>query len=439
MSSMLLRDFQVEAIRRGRQGNLYLAAKPGSGKTAVAVHLATGKTLVVTPKRVVPQFEIEARKWGLNLTFAHCLGKEDARKAALAADADVIVVSHDHFPWLVKNVPLKSWQFDLVVFDEASRLRNGGRQGAVGWKVMNEIRKKTRSKFLLMSGSPRPGTAHELFAPVFLLDGGARLGNTLGGFRAEYLEPAKVDRQTGQVFSWRLRDGKEAQLYSKIRDLFYAVSPDLGLKYAEIDRWVTLPGSVASQCQKMARFMTADFFEDEITAGSLGVVAGKLLQMCSGEVFNDSGSTTVIHDEKIQELRAIIEELDGEPLMVGYWYTHERDRLMRQFPEAVDITTDSGLAAAKAGKVSIALIHPQSAGHGIDGLQQHFSALAFYTCPHSYEYYDQLIKRIVRNGQTETVRVFRIVASNGVADVRVLEALSRKEQEQEAFYGFLNT
>jgi hypothetical protein len=159
-----------------------------------------------------------------------------------------------------------------------------------------------------------------------------------------------------------------------------------------------------------------------------------LQQMGSGEVFNDSGGTTVVHDKKVEDLQELVEELDGEPLMVAYWYTHERERLMRMFPDLVDITTEKGLADAKAGKVKFALIHPGSAGHGVDGLQYHFSAMYWYTLPHSYELYDQTIKRVSRNGQEETVRVFRALAST---DIKIRDALATKEQEQEAFYEFL--
>jgi hypothetical protein len=180
--------------------------------------------------------------------------------------------------------------------------------------------------------------------------------------------------------------------------------------------------------------LTADWGLDEITAGNNAVAIGKALQLASGTVFNDGGGVTHVHDAKIDALRELIEQMDGEPLMVATWWTHERERLLQAFPGMVDITTEGGLAAAKAGKAPLALIHPQSAGHGIDGLQHHYSALAYYTLPHSYDYYNQLLRRIVRSGQTETVRVFRLLAG---PDVRVRDSLQVKMAGQEGFYDFL--
>jgi hypothetical protein len=425
----------------------YLAAKPGSGKTACALavidvlmfdRFEISKVLVVGPKRVVPQWPQEAAKWafGATLRFSLYLGSQEARKAALGSSYDVLGCSFEFFPELVKQFKLTSWPFDLVVFDEASRLRKGGRQGSIGWKAMNAISSKTNARIILMSGSPRPGTAHELFAPVFLLDQGARLGKTVTGFRTEYLEPFKQNRHTGQVYSWKLRDGLEKALYSKISDLYFAVSPDLGLKSVTIDRRVRMPDKIETMCQDLMRNQVLGEDDFEITAASQGTVAGKLHQMCQGATFTDSGQVKQLHNEKLDELEQIAEEVDG-PMIVAYWYSHDYERLVARFPHAVDITTEQGLAAAKAGKVDMALLHPASAGHGIDGLQKHFSTVAWFCLPDSFEMYDQCNKRIVRSGQAETVSIYRIIAENGIADERIVRRLAEKEAEQEIFYQHL--
>lgn len=425
----------------------YLAAKAGAGKTAVALAVIdklmfdtfeVRKVLVVAPKRVARQWPGEAQGWafGRGLGFEVYVGSPNERREALAASYDVLTCSFEHFPELVKQFKLADWPFDLVIFDEASRLRKGGRKGSVGWKAMNAISSKTQARIMLMSGSPRPGTAHELFAPVFILDQGARLGTTLTGFRAEYLEPNKQNRSNGQVYSWKLRKGMEQALYNKIGDLYFAVAPDLGLKSVVIDRYIALPREVEKACTDLQTNMVLDFDDLVLTAASQGTVAGKLHQMCQGAVFGDDGKVQVLHDEKLDELELIVGE---EPVIVAYWYTHDLARLKARFPNAVDVSTDAGMAAAQAGEVDIALLHPGSAGHGIDGLQKRFSSIAWFTIPASFEMYDQTNKRIVRSGQKETVSIYRIIAGNGIADERLLAGLYAKEREQDAFFKHLET
>lgn len=442
------RDYQAAAEQfLVANRRCYLAAKAGAGKTAVALgaieqlmfdSFELSRVLVIAPKRVVSQWPVEARKWdfGRPLTFSLYLGPREDRAAALGAPSQVVVCSFEFFPELVKSIKASEWPFGLVIFDEASRLRNGGRRGSVGWKAMNAISSKTQSRIVLMSGSPRPGTAHELFAPVFLLDQGARLGKTLTSFRTAYLEPNKTNRHTGQVYSWKLRPGMEQALYDRIKDLYFAVSPDLGLPSVVIDRTVTLPADVEQACLDLQRNQVLDLDELELTAPSAGTVVGKLHQMCGGACFDDYGRAIEIHDEKLDELEEIIDEIDG-PVIVAYWYTHERDRLLSRFPQAQDITTEYGLAEAKAGRVSVALLHPASAGHGIDGLQDHYSAIVWFAIPASFELYDQTNKRIIRSGQRETVRVYRIVAINGLVDLQALGRLATKEAEQERFFKHL--
>lgn len=442
------RPYQHQALDRFtnvRRG--YLAAKAGAGKTAIALALArhvlhdtfeTTRVLVVGPKRVVSQWPQEAKGW----TFAHplrfsvYLGNRDQRKAALDADSDVVACSFEFFAELISCFSASQWPFGLVVFDEASRLRQGGRRGSVGWKAMNSIARKTNARILMMSGSPRPGTAHELFAPVAVLDGGARLGTTLTAFRTAYLEPNKQNRHTGQVYSWRCRPGMEDALYSKISDLYFAVAPDLGLSSVVIDRPVELPAKVAQGIRTLMRDQVLDLDELELVAASQGTVAGKVHQMCQGAVFDAEGAVTRLHDAKLDELAEVIDEVDA-PMIVCYWYSHDLDRLMARFPEAVDITTEQGLADAKAGRVRLALLHPASAAHGIDGLQFVFDYMTWFAIPASFELYDQACKRIVRSGRTGTATIYRIVALNGVADGRMVERLAEKEAEQDAFFKYL--
>lgn len=446
-----LREYQRQALQFVvATPRCYLAAKAGAGKTAVALAaidrlmfdlFEVSRVLVVAPLRVVEQWPREAARWefGQRLTWASYTGKPREREQAAASSASVMVVSFEHFPEIVRRFMAGGrWPFDLVVFDEASRLRNGGRKGSVTWRAMHAISGKSQARIVLMSGSPRPGTAHELFAPVFLLDQGQRLGRTLTAFRSGYLEPAKVDRHTKQVFSWRLREGMEQALYARIADLYFAVAPDLGLPSVTIDRPVRLPPIAAQACRDLQRHQVVDIEEIdvEVAAYSAGTAAGKLHQMCQGAVYGEDGRVQHLHDEKIDELRQILEEVEGRAL-VAVWFEHDRQRLAEQVPGVVDITTEAGLAQALRGQVQVAMIHPAAAGHGIDGLQEHYSTIIWFALPASFELYDQTVRRLVRSGQRETVRIYRIVAENGVADPRIVQRLAEKQAEQDRFFEYL--
>lgn len=443
------RPYQHAALAFGKdRRRWYLAAKAGAGKTGVALALAehvlydtfeANAVLVVAPKRVAVQWPVEARKWSFSrhLAFAKYVGIPKHRQAALAevmaGQANVLCCSFEFFAELIKAIPGKRWPFGLVIFDEASRLRNGGRQGSVTWKAMNAISRKTDARICLMSGSPRPGTAHELFAPVMLLDQGKALGTTLGGFRETYLEPDSFDRRSGQVFSWKCRPGLEAQLYQDIRHLYFAVAPDLGLKHVTIDREVEMADEMAAMCRELQREGIVELDDLEVVAASAGTAAGKLHQMCQGAVYHVDGSWQHVHDEKLDELATVLDEVDG-PAIVCYWYEHDKERLQARFPHAVDITTEEGMEAAKTGRVPLALLHPASAGHGIDGLQDHFADIVWFAIPASFELYDQANKRIIRSGQQATVRVWRIITSNGIVDPKAVRRLAEREEEQDRFF-----
>ena len=176
----------------------------------------------------------------------------------------------------------------------------------------------------------------------------------------------------------------------------------------------------------------------EVVALSNGVAFGKLHQLCQGGVFCDrSGQWNEVHTEKLDELAELLHGLAGEPVIVCYWFEHDKARLLRRFPNAVDLATPFGLAGALQGKVSLALLHPAAAGHGIDGLHMHFRAIVWFAIPASFELYDQTNKRLVRSGQKDTVRIFRVLAANGIADKRLADRLVAKEVGQEAFFEHL--
>jgi len=420
----------------------YLAARAGSGKTGVALAYASvmlnaadcGQVLVIAPKRVVRQWAWEARKWpfSASLVISSYVGSHPERRRAVEARSDVLVVSFEHLEELVRRYPAASWPFGLVVFDEASRLRNGGRQGSKTWKIVDSISRQTNARILLMSGSPRPGSGHELFAPVFLLDRGERLGRTLTAFREQWCEPASVDRRTGQVWRWELKPGREPLLYKALASVMRVCNPDLGLESIEIDRLIELPAGVMRQYRALARDQVIDVDDLELSAGSEGVLAGKLHQMAQGAVFSEDRSVADVHREKLDELEGLVEELD-EPVIICYWYTHDLARLKALFPRGRTLDTERDIKDAREGLIDVLFLHPASAGHGIDGLQRVYSALIWYCLPHSFELYEQACARMVRIGRVGTARIYRLIAV-GTIDERIVQRLEEKRQGQNRLF-----
>jgi hypothetical protein len=438
------RDYQKAAFEFAvERGRCYIAAKAGSGKTAIALavivelmleRFEVGKVLVVAPMRVASQWPQEAARWHqsndliFNVYPRH-LKRSLRGETHRAVKAHVDVVQFEHLADLMSTFKRKSdWPYGLVIFDEASRLRKGGRRGSKTWKIINTIGVKTDSRIMLLSGSPRPGTAHELYGPVHILDQGQRLGKTLADFRASYLQPNKVNRSNGQVFSWKLRPFMEEQLYGQIQDLYFGINPDLGLKFTYTEKWVDFryPGY-----QRLRNDLVLS--SPRITCSTPASLLNKLRQMEQGQVYDDDGCSHTIHREKFEELQELIEQIDS-PTIVCYWFEHDKDLLL-SLPGAVDISTAQGLRDALSGKVDLAIMHPGSLGHGVDGLQNRFSAMIYYTLPESFELLDQSRRRIIRSGQNQTVSVFAIMA--GEQDERVSRELARKESEELRFFEYL--
>jgi hypothetical protein len=439
-----LRNYQEAALawfkvtRRG-----YFAAKAGAGKTAVVWRLIDfvlndafepGPAIVIAPRNVAPQWPQERAKWGVApflrvVEYKGTPGQRQALRQALKT-ADVIIVAFEFAHELQKLVPRPS----VVVWDEASRLRSGGRQGSKAWKTVNNWSRMSACRIVLMSGSPLPTSPEDVYAPVFLLDRGAALGRTLTEFRDTWLVPDKKDRSSGQVFSWKLAPGKQQAFFDAVKHLYFAVAPDLGLKYVEVDRMVTLPARVAKAYHQLADDQVLKLGYDSIIAASQGVLCQKLHQMAQGSVKNEDGGAVHLHDAKLDELETILGELGDDKAVVVAWYQQDFERLKARLPEAVKLDTPVAIQEAKEGKLGHVLLHPASAGHGLDGLQQHYSVLIWFAVHWSQELYEQTLARIVRTGQRETVRVFRILAEDTIDTHIAHKVLPRKAERQEAFF-----
>lgn len=447
---MELRNYQRRAIAWLEETpRALLAAKPGAGKTAIVIraiegHLfnrfASSAVLVVAPKRVVPQWPQEGATWGATglLRFAEYLGTPKQREAALGAilsgKANVLVAGRDVFVKLVASFAADKWPFGMVAFDESDRLKSAGRQGSQSYRAMYALARKTQSEIVLVSGTIMPENLEDLYGPMSVLDGGQSLGRTLTAFRDRYMEPDKVDRRRGIVFSYRAKEGAQEEVTKRIRHLVFAISPDLGIPHVVIDKWVRLPAKVVEQIRALRKPMVGWVGDAKVVAASRGVLEGKLLQLCNGAVFTKGEKWEEVHTAKIDALRDLLDELQ-EPVLVVAWFQHDKERILAAVPEAVDLARGDALERAKQGLVRVGVINPASAGHGVDGLQKHFSAMIWFSMTTSNGLYEQTVRRIVRSGtRAETVRIYRILAKDGFADKRALRSLAVKARAQDKLY-----
>lgn len=388
---------------------------------------AVRKCLVIAPLRVAKMtWTDEAAKWDhLHLRISRVLGSEVERKRALATDADVYTINRENVPWLVKLYG-RRWPFDMVVVDESSSFKN---HRAKRFRALRQVLGLI-DRLVLLTGTPSPRSLMDLWAQMYLLDQGERLGKTIGAYRDAYFKPGK--RNGYVVYDWILRDGADEAIYRHIGDVCVSMTAD---------DWLTLPERVTNRVEvelppaarrtydQLLRDFVAEIDGNEVTAANAAVLTGKLLQVANGAVYDEDGAVREVHRAKLDALAEIREEC-SEPMIVFYWYQHDAERLRKAFPGARFLETEADLVAWNHGKVPMLLLHPASAGHGLN-LQEGGHVIVWYGLTWSLELYQQANARLYRQGQTKPVIVHHLVAKNTM-DSRVLNALAGKSIGQDA-------
>lgn len=388
---------------------------------------AVRKCLVIAPLRVAKMtWTDEAAKWDhLHLRISRVLGSETERKRALSTDADVYTINRENVPWLVKLYG-RRWPFDMVVVDESSSFKN---HRAKRFRALRQVLGLI-DRLVLLTGTPSPRSLMDLWAQMYLLDQGARLGKTIGAYRDAYFKPGKHNGYV--VYDWILRDGADEVIYRHIGDICVSMTAD---------DWLTLPERVTNRVEvelppaarrtydRLLRDFVAEIDGNEVTAANAAVLTGKLLQVANGAVYDEDGAVREVHRAKLDALAEIREECN-EPMIVFYWFQHDAERLQKAFPDARFLETEADLAAWNRGEVPMLLLHPASAGHGLN-LQDGGHVIVWYGLTWSLELYQQANARLYRQGQTKPVIVHHLVAKNTM-DGRVLNALAGKSTGQDA-------
>ena len=407
----------------------------GLGKTVITLtalwellldYFDVGKVLVIAPLRVARDtWPKELEKWdhlaGLKVSVA--VGTERERRAALARKANVYIINRENVEWLTEHY---RWDFDMIVVDELSSFKS---HQAKRFKALRKVRPKVK-RILGLTGTPAPNGLMDLWAQINLLDMGERLGRYIGGYRERFFLPDRRNRDV--VFSYKPKEGAEEAIYERISDICISMKAVDHLHLPEcILNWVEV--RMSEKEKKLYRQLEKDMllpFEDgDIDAASAVGLSNKLHQMAGGAVYDENGGTRHIHDRKLDALEDLIEAANGKSVLIAYWYRHDRERIVARF-KAVEIDGSKEIAEWNAGRIPVALIHPASAGHGLN-LQMGGSILIWFSLTWSLELYQQCNARLWRQGQKHTVIIEHIITAETI-DEDIMEALEKKDAGQAA-------
>ncbi len=385
-----------------------------------------GRVLVIAPKRVAENVWVhEIEKWEhlTGLTAVRVLGSEQERRTALNTPAFLYIINRENVTWLVKN---RRWDFDMVVIDELSSFKS---HQAQRFKAMRKVRPLV-SRIVGLTATPAPNSLMDLWSEMCLLDMGQRLGRYIGGYRERFFVPDKRNREI--VYSYKPREGAEDKIYELISDICISMKAKDHLQMPELVTnrvMVSMSPKEREVYDRLRRDMVTELNGEELDAVNAASLSSKLQQMASGAVYGSDHQTVVLHSRKLDALEDLIEAANGKPLLVAYWFHHEHDRLHERF-DCRDINTTEDIAAWCAGEIPIGLIHPASAGHGLN-LQAGGSTLVWFSLTWSLELYEQLNDRLWRQGQEHTVVIHHII-SEGTIDEDIMSALARKDVGQNA-------
>ena len=392
------------------------------------------KALVIAPLRVARDtWPEEIRKWDhlRGMTYSVAVGSADERRMALAVSSQITLINRENVPWLVEHLG-KRFDYDMVVIDELSSFKNWE---AKRFRALMKVRPSVK-RIVGLTGTPSPNGYMDLFAEYRVLDMGQRLGRFITHYRDEFFVPDKWG--CGQVFSWKLRPGAAEEIYRRIGDITVSMKSVDHLKMPECV-YNRVPVHMDEREERLYETLKEDLFlrvlsKDgikEIDAKNASVLCNKLSQMANGAVYTDDGKAAHIHDRKLDALEDLIEAANGNPLLVAYWYQHDIDRIRQRFPGVRVLKSSDDIRDWNAGKITVAAIHPASAGHGLN-LQAGGSTLVWFGLTWSLELYQQTNARLWRQGQKAEIVVIHHLVTEGTIDERILQALKNKDRSQES-------
>jgi len=415
----------------------------GLGKTSITLtalndllfdSFKAHRILVIAPLRVARDtWPAEVDKWDhlQGLICSVAVGTEAERRSALLKPADIYIINRENVQWLIEESKLP-FNFDTVVVDELSSFKN---YQAKRFRAMMKVR-PTVKRIIGLTGTPSANGLMDLWAEFRLLDMGARLGRFISHYRLDYFQP---DKRNGQViFSYRPLPGAEQRIYDKISDITISMKSTDHLKMPELvssEYTVHLSDEELQRYDELKSDLVLQLPNGEITAANAAALTGKLCQMANGAIYTDDGSTITIHDRKLDALEDIIEAAGDKPLLVAYWFKHDlvriTERLQKLHVPYSKLDSAESIKRWNDGELPVALVHPASAGHGLN-LQSGGSCIVWFGLTWSLELYQQTNARLWRQGQSAKTVVVQHIVTKGTIDERILKVLSKKDSTQAA-------
>ena len=442
----------LEHLKRRKKAALFLDC--GMGKTVITESYIwsllydyfaddVDKVLVIAPKPVAEDtWTGERDKWGhlKELRFSKILGTQKQRIKALEADADVYIINRENVAWLVAGFEDR-WPFDMVIVDELSSFKSSDSERFRALKRVVDSGKI--NYFIGLTGTPQPRGLEDLWAQIYLIDRGDRLGRTFEEFRERYFDRelrSEIIRSGGTYktrtfYDYTPKSWSEEEIHERIKDVAISLSAEEWLNVPEaieIYREVSLTPSDLKKVKRFTREKVLELEDTDVTAGSAAQVALKLLQIADGAIYDEDRTVHEIHDAKLDELEQIIDEANGKPVIVFYWFQHSGDRIRRRLKKRKlvisGLDTTEERQAWNRGEIGVALVQPGSKSHGLN-LQDGGNIIVWFSMITDLEIYIQANKRLHRQGQKQKVLIHHI-ACKDTYDEEAVENLKRKDCSQ---------
>lgn len=433
--------YSVRFIEDHKEAGLFLDM--GLGKTVSTLtairhmidNLEISRVLVIAPKRVAEDtWPKEVEKWDhlRDLRISTILGTASERRAALRKDADIYVINRENVTWLVGELR-GVFNFDMLVIDELSSFKSSKAQR---FKALRSVRDQFY-RVVGLTGTPAPNGLMDLWSEIYLLDMGERLGKFITGYREKYFRPGRSNGMI--VFDYKILEGKENEISKKISDICVSMkAEDYITLPAKMEHtiYVNLSDDEKRQYDDFERDETLRLYDNTdkttISAVNAAALSNKLLQYSNGAIYDSDHDVHEIHDKKLDALEELVEEANGNPVLVFYSYRHDVERIKKRLHAYAprELTTSRDIDEWNDRRIKILLAHPAGAGHGLN-LQKGGNIVIWFGETWSLELYQQANARLYRQGQTKPVQIYKLVC-RGTMDEDVLKALAGKTDKQEA-------